>query len=220
MRKKIPTVTRSDPNYAASLRQHGEHPPESGTDVAPAQSTPTSTTAAAPAVASGPVVSPHRGSATQPEGRTPVEMPPRASARLVTECSPPSRKIDIRVNALSRQEAALRACGVDPAHVVRAALRRAIKGWSLSSVFAPPSEEARTRNTKWQARTSLAVDATALDGLLRRHDPLDVLSKWALIRGQVEPRVWAEIDAILAEIDKDTALQKTAQVPVNNNFRG
>lgn len=207
MRKKIPTVTRPDPNYAASLRQHGKHPPESGADVAPAQSTPTSTTAAAPAVASGAVESLPPGTATQREVRTPVEMPPRASARPVKECSPSSRKIDIRVNALSRQEAALRVCGVDPAHVVRAALRRAIKGWSLSSVFAPPSEEARTRNTRWQARTTLAVDATALDGLLRRHDPLDVLSKWALIRGQVEPRVWAEIDAILAEIDQNAASQ-------------
>ena len=36
--------------------------------------------------------------------------------------------------------------------------------------------------------------------LLRAHDPLDVLSKWTLIRGQLEPRVWAEIDAILDEI--------------------
>lgn len=207
MRKKIPTVTRPDPNYAASLRQHGEHPPESGTDVAPAQSTPTSATAATPAVASGAVMSPHRGTAIQPEGSASAEMPPQKSARPATALSTSSRKIDIRVNALSRQEAALRACGVDPAHVVRAALRRAIKGWSLSSVFAPPSEEARTRNTRWQARTSLAVDATALDGLLRRHDPLDVLSKWALIRGQVEPRVWAEIDAILAGIDHDAASQ-------------
>lgn len=215
MRKKIPTVTRPDPNYAASLRQQGEHPPESGTDVAPAQCAPTSATAAAPAVASGAVVSLPPGTATQPEGCTPVEMPPRASARPATQRGPSSRKIDIRVNALSRQEATLRACGVNPAHVVRAALRRAIKGWSLSSVFAPPSKEARTRNSKWQARTTLAVDASALDGLLRRHDPLDVLSKWAMIRGQVEPRVWAEIDAILAEIDKDSASHNTTQMSVN-----
>jgi hypothetical protein len=36
--------------------------------------------------------------------------------------------------------------------------------------------------------------------LLRAHDPLDVLSKWTLIRGQLEPRVWAEIDVLLDEI--------------------
>ncbi len=94
----------------------------------------------------------------------------------------------------------MQACGVEPAHVVRAALRRAVKGWHLSPIYAPPSDEQRTRNTQWQARTSLAVDATSLAVLLRDHDPLDVLSKWALIRGQVEPRIWDEIDILLDEI--------------------
>jgi hypothetical protein len=84
--------------------------------------------------------------------------------------------------------------------VVRAALRRAVKGWHLSPIFAPPSDKQLTRYTQWQARTSLAVDATSLAVLLRDHDPLDVLSKWALIRGQVEPRIWAEIDILLDEI--------------------
>jgi hypothetical protein len=116
-----------------------------------------------------------------------------------------TRKIDIRVNALERQEEALIDCGVDPAHVVRAALHRAVKNWQLGPEFVPPSEEQRTRITEWRARTSLAVDAGALAALLRAHDPLDVLSKWTLIRGQLEPRVWAEIDAILGEI----AVQKS-----------
>lgn len=120
--------------------------------------------------------------------------------------SPATRKIDIRVNALERQEEALIDCGVDPAHVIRAALRRAVKNWALGPVFIPPAEEQRTRITEWRARTSLAVDAHAVTDLLRAHDPLDVLSKWTLIRGQLEPRVWAEIDAILAEIAVHAAL--------------
>ncbi len=114
--------------------------------------------------------------------------------------SPETRKIDIRVNALDRQEEALIDCGVDPAHVIRAALRRAVKNWELGPDFIPPSEEQRTRITEWRARTSLAVHADTVASLLRAHDPLDVLSKWTLIRGQLEPRVWAEIDALLAEI--------------------
>lgn len=114
--------------------------------------------------------------------------------------SPATRKIDIRVNALERQEEALIDCGVDPAHVIRAALRRAVKNWELGPDFVAPSEEQRTRITEWRARTSLAVDAMAVTSLLRAQDPLDVLSKWTLIRGQLEPRVWAEIDAILSEI--------------------
>jgi hypothetical protein len=124
--------------------------------------------------------------------------------------SPETRKIDIRVNALERQEEALIDCGVDPAHVIRAALRRRVKNWKLASEFVPPSEEQRTRITEWRARTSRAVDADAVAALLRAHDPLDVLSKWTLIRGQLEPRVWAEIDAILAEISDLAAEQQAA----------
>ena len=124
-----------------------------------------------------------------------------------TRHSPATRKIDIRVNALERQEEALIDCGVDPAHVIRAALRRAVKNWALGSEFVPPPEEQRTRITEWRARTSLAVDAPALTALQRAHDPLDVLSKWALVRGQIEPRVWAEIDILLDEIAVRAAAQ-------------
>jgi hypothetical protein len=123
-----------------------------------------------------------------------------------------TRKIDIRVNALERQEEALIDCGVDPAHVIRAALRRAVKNWQLGPDFVPPAEEQRTRITEWRARTSLAVDAAAVTTLLRAYDPLDVLSKWTLIRGQLEPRVWAEIDAILAEIAAHAAVPHEGEV--------
>jgi hypothetical protein len=125
-----------------------------------------------------------------------------------------TRKIAIRVNALERQEEALIDCGVDPAHVIRAALRRAVRNWQLGPDFVPPSEEQRTRITEWRARTSLAVDAGAVTALLRAHDPLDVLSKWTLIRGQFEPRVWAEIDALLDEIaDRAAAAQDAPGEP-------
>lgn len=126
--------------------------------------------------------------------------------------SPATRKIDIRVNALERQEEALIDCGVDPAHVIRAALRRAVKNWELGPDFIAPAEEQRTRITEWRARTSLAVDAGAVTALLRAHDPLDVLSKWTLIRGQLEPRVWAAIDAILAEIAAHAAVPHDGEV--------
>ena len=209
MRKKIPTITRPDPAYAASLRPEGEKDP--GKKEADREETvlmPMSMTAdvadedQAPAPSRPSVPSPQ----ASPETAAEIITAPTASQPRVRRI-PATRKIDIRVNALERQEEALIDCGVDPAHVIRAALRRAVKTWQLGPEFVPPSEEQRTRITEWRARTSLAVDANALTSILHAHDPLDVLSKWALIRGQIEPRVWAEIDILLDEIAVRAAAQ-------------
>ncbi|MGO4915996.1 hypothetical protein [Pseudogemmobacter sp. W21_MBD1_M6] len=198
MRKKIPTVTRPDPTYSAALLQADRDIPERR-EKGPAP------VIAKPASVADPVMHPLGTETERTEAphtvhveSTGQDADPKPS--VPTRTKTPTRKIDIRVNALERQEAALQACGVEPAHVVRAALRRAVKGWHLSPIFAPASDKQRTRNTQWQARTSLAVDTTSLAVLLRDHDPLDVLSKWALIRGQVEPRIWAEIDILLDEL--------------------
>lgn len=213
MRKKIPTVTRPDPAYAASLRQGFEEDPrreeevwaaipweQSGAKVAMAKRVQGTEQSAPPVVAS---------EASLEIGSEIAS--PSATQRPRTRHLPATRKVDIRVNALERQEEALIDCGVDPAHVIRAALRRAIKTWQLDPQFVAPSEEPRTRITEWRARTSLAVDAGAVTALLRAHDPLDVLSKWTLIRGQVEPCVWAEIDAILIELGDEQILPRTTR---------
>ncbi|NPD21687.1 hypothetical protein [Alterinioella nitratireducens] len=205
MRKKIPTITRPDPAYAASLLPEGEKDP--GREEADREETvlmPMSVADEdqAPVPSRPSVPSPQ----ASPETAAEIITAPTASQPRVRRI-PATRKIDIRVNALERQEEALIDCGVDPAHVIRAALRRAVKTWQLGPEFVPPSEEQRTRITEWRARTSLAVDANALTSILHAHDPLDVLSKWALIRGQIEPRVWAEIDIILDEIAVRAAAQ-------------
>lgn len=211
MRKKIPTITRPDPAYAASLRPEEEKDP--GREEADREETvlmPMSMTADVAdedqaSVPSRPAVPSPQAS---PETTAEIITAPTASQPRVRRI-PATRKIDIRVNALERQEEALIDCGVDPAHVIRAALRRAVKTWQLGPEFVPPSEEQRTRITEWRARTSLAVDANALTSILHAHDPLDVLSKWALIRGQIEPRVWVEIDILLDEIAVRAAAQNT-----------
>lgn len=211
MRKKIPTITRPDPAYAASLLQDVGGIPERGELEWVAPIIPLGDAVAAekvgPLSLEEPVEAPEAHGQTTQAAQAPAETPtgPRTSR--------PTRKIDIRVNALARQEAALQACGVDPAHVIRAALRRAVKGWHLSPDYVPPSQDQRTRITAWRARTSLAVDTTHLQVLLRDHDPLDVLSKWALIRGQVEPRVWAEIDTVLDEIAAIAASRQESESP-------
>ena len=206
MRKKSPTITRPDPAYAASLRPEGEKDPGREETVL----MPMSMTADVADEDQAPVPSRPSVPSPQPSPETTTEIitAPTASQPRVRRI-PATRKIDIRVNALERQEEALIDCGVDPAHVIRAALRRAVKTWQLGPEFVPPSEEQRTRITEWRARTSLAVDANALTSILHAHDPLDVLSKWALIRGQIEPRVWAEIDILLDEIAVRAAAQNT-----------
>ncbi|MDO9640318.1 MAG: hypothetical protein Q7J44_17420 [Pseudotabrizicola sp.] len=207
MRKKIPTITRPDPAYAASLRPEVEEEP-GREEVQRAKVTP-QPGSAQPVVVDDHVAAPGSTSpATTPrpgQKTAGSAAPPAMASSPRTRRIPATRKIDIRVNALERQEEALINCGVDPAHVIRAALRRAVKNWELGPDFVPPSEEQRTKITEWRARTSLAVHAGAMNALLRAHDPLDVLSKWTLIRGQLEPRVWAEIDAILTEIAERAA---------------
>lgn len=209
MRKKIPTITRPDPAYAAALRSEGEEDPEreDGRMLAgrgPVMARPAQPTVPMP---QEPVATPSLSmpaALVSTEAAMPqAERPSAPVRRLAT-----TRKIDIRVNALERQEEALIDCGVDPAHVIRAALRRAVKNWTLEPDFVAPPEEQRTRITEWRARTSLAVDAGTLTLLLRAQDPLDVLSKWTLIRGQVEPRVLSEIDTILDEIATNAAVPR------------
>jgi len=203
VRKKIPTITRPDPAYAASLRLEVEEDP-GREEVQRAEATP-EPASAQPVVVDDHIAPPPSTPpppTPQPSQETAGRAAPSAMASPTrTRRIPATRKIDIRVNALERQEEALIDCGVDPAHVIRAALRRAVKNWQLGPDFIAPSEEQRTRITVWCARTSLTVEARELAALLRAQDPLDVLSKWTLIRGQLEPRVWAEIDSILDEIE-------------------
>ncbi|PVE45132.1 hypothetical protein [Pararhodobacter aggregans] len=215
MRKKIPTITRPDPAYAASLQPEEEkNPGREEADREEAVLMPMSMTADVADEDQAPVPSRPSVPSRQPSSETAAEIMTAPTASPRVRRIPATRKIDIRVNALERQEEALIDCGVDPAHVIRAALRRAVKTWQLGPEFVPPSEEQRTRITEWRARTSLAVDANALTSILHAHDPLDVLSKWALIRGQIEPRVWAEIDILLDEIAaRAAAPQEVSKAP-------
>ena len=92
------------------------------------------------------------------------------------------------MTALERQAEALNACGINPAHVVRAALRRATKHWPLKPEFVPPRQDRTAKPSSWRMRTTVAVDAETLTAIMATEDPLDVCSKWSLIRGHLEPR--------------------------------
>ena len=179
-RKRIPLVTRSDPGYSASLSRHDRRPepvfaqPESPRQVEPEERL------------SG------DGEASEPG----AEFHPDRVANSI--------QIDVRATALDRQAGALSSCGIAPAQVIRAALRKAVKRWSLGPTYLPPAQDKRAGDASWTARTSVAVPAAVFDRLQAAQDPLGVCSRWSLVRGQLEPLIWEEIDALLASLQEDT----------------
>ena len=205
MRKKISTITRPDPGYAAGLkiaspvepqRQEVTRPDPEGVGMTRAGE-------------GSELMTPERLPAPQAEAIPDVVDP---SPHVAQPQSARTRKVDVRVTALERQAEALNACGINPAHVVRAALRRATKHWPLKPEFVPPRQDRTAKPSSWRMRTTVAVDAEALFAIMATEDPLDVCSKWSLIRGQLEPLVWQEIDRILAEL-ADAAVQSEESPP-------
>lgn len=180
VRKRIPLVTRPDEAYAFSLPQQN-------------------TTNPVPAVASD---APPRAA----EARAPAQISASTASEGHTaqDDAKASIQIDVRVNALKRQEQGLVACCIAPRQVIRAALRKAVKRWDVSATYAIPSSDRRVSQASWTVRTSVAVPAATFDRLLADQDPLGVDSRWSLVRGQLEPLVWAEIDALLASLSDDS----------------
>lgn len=204
MRKKIPTITRPDPGYAAGLKVSAPVEPqpreEARSDL--------KGTGQTPAGEGSELMTPERPQAPHAEAVPDVADPLPGVALLQ---STPTRKVDVRVTALERQAAALNACGINPAHVVRAALRRATKQWELKPEFVPPKSNRTAKPSSWRMRTTVAVDVEALTAIMATEDPLDVCSKWSLIRGQLEPLVWQEIDRILGELVSTAARSEASQ---------
>lgn len=180
VRKRIPLVTRPDQAYAFSLPQQ-------------------STTNPVPAVTSN-------EPARVAEPRAPAQLSANAASERHEgrDDAKASIHIDVRVNALKRQEQGLLSCGIVPRQVIRAALRKAVKRWDVSATYALPSSDRRASQASWTVRTSVAVPAAIFDRLLADQDPLGVDSRWSLVRGQLEPLVWAEIDALLASFGDDS----------------
>ncbi|WP_425053746.1 hypothetical protein [Psychromarinibacter sp. S121] len=205
MRKKIPTITRPDPGYAAGLKVSAPVEPQRQEVTRPDPEGVGTTRAGEGAEQ----MTPERPPAPHAEAVPGVVDP---SPGVAQPQSARTRKVDVRVTALERQAADLNACGINPAHVVRAALRRATKHWQLEPQFVPPSSDRAAKPSSWRMRTTVAADEEALTAIMATEDPLDVCSKWSLIRGQLEPLVWQEIDRILADL-ADAAAQSEDSPP-------
>lgn len=188
VRKRIPFITRPDLAYASGLSQ-GDPCPK--TDDLP---------------------QPAASELRDPSADLPVAplLPQPLNLNLPSRDAM-STQIDVRVTALKRQEAALLDCGIIPAQVVRAAMRRAVKSWEIRRDFVPPQDVPRAKHPSWVVRTSLAVPAATFDRLQAERDPLGVCSRWSLVRGQLEPLVWQEIDQLLASFARDDELPGSPQ---------
>ncbi|WP_425074860.1 hypothetical protein [Sagittula sp. S175] len=214
MRKKIPTITHPDPSYAAGLKIAAPAEPQSQ-DISRLGSEGDEKTRT---IQRAQPVTPERKPVSESEqALQPAEPSPAVSQPQ----SMPTRKVDVRVTALESQAEALIACGLNPAHVVRAALRRATKHWQLEPEFVPARGERTAKPSAWRMRTTVAVDVKALNTIMVTADPLDVCSKWSLIRGQLEPLVWREIDVLLAElVNARTTIENTSPEITNSGPSG
>lgn len=206
MRKKIPTITRPDPSYAAGLKIAASVEPQSHDKT----STDREGAGHLGAGEGSPLMTPERKPAAHAKADPDVVDP---SPGVRQPLAARTRKVDVRVTALERHAADLNACGINPAHVVRAALRRATKHWRLMPEFVPPRSDRTAKPSSWRMRTTVAVDAEALAAIMATEDPLDVCSKWSLIRGQLEPLVWQEIDKVLAELNEAAAQSEDPPAP-------
>ncbi|RRH72073.1 hypothetical protein [Falsigemmobacter faecalis] len=181
MRKRIPQITRSDAAWSSglSIREMA------GAGIKP-PSAPTTDTA-------------HGCSSGVQPTDTPISAGPASHERQ----SPITHtiQIDIRVTALARQHAAITASGIAPPQIIRAALRKAAKSWRPQALYVAPMAAERCRERAWMIRTSLAVPEAVFDRIQAKQDPLGVCSRWSLLRGQLEPLVWQEIDWLLKRID-------------------
>lgn len=181
MRKRIPQITRSDAAWASGLSI-------SETVGAEIKPPPAPTTDTAHACSSGP----------QPAD-TPISAGPSSNAQQSANTN--TIQIDIRVTALARQQAAIAASGIAPPQIIRAALRKAAKSWRPQALYVAPMSAERCRERSWTIRTSLSVPEAVFDRIVAKADPLRVCSRWSLMRGQLEPLVWQEIDWLLKRLD-------------------
>lgn len=181
MRKRIPQITRGDAAWSSglSIREMA------GAEIKPP---PAPTTDTAHGCSSG----------TRP---TDTQISAGSSSHARQSTITKTIQIDIRVTALARQHAAITASGIAPPQIIRAALRKAAKNWRPQALYIAPKAAERSRERGWIIRTSLAVPEAVFDRIQAKEDPLGVCSRWSLLRGQLEPLVWQEIDWLLTRID-------------------
>ena len=89
--------------------------------------------------------------------------------------------------------------GIATSDAIKIAGRRAVARFEPGSSF-KESPEAERLPTAFAYRSNKTVDTSILEKLRAEADPLNLRGEGALIRGQVEPLFWEDLDAVILEL--------------------
>ena len=111
--------------------------------------------------------------------------------------------IDVRLSALERHQAdldKLAVKGLPTKDVMIFAGKRMLAAVELIPTYVPPSDEKRLTIAQYAYRSTKAVEDAIINALARKHDPLGVRGKYAMVQGQFEAQFWDELDSVIKEL--------------------
>ena len=111
--------------------------------------------------------------------------------------------VDVRLSALERHRAPLdrlAAAGFPSKDVMIFAGKRLLAGIALRPVYVQPANAARITVAPYVYRSTKAIDDKLIATIARKHDPLGVRGKYAMVQGQFEEAFWEELDRVIKEL--------------------
>lgn len=111
-------------------------------------------------------------------------------------------RVAVNVRPLARQAERIKATGLRPQDVLKAAWRTAVAGYTVTPSYVEAPAGKRAGGATFLYNTTLTVEQEPLAALAQANDPLGVKSAWWLIRGQLEPTFWAALDDLLTRLAK------------------
>ncbi len=112
--------------------------------------------------------------------------------------------VDVRLCALERHRASLdrlAAAGFPSKDVMIFAGKRLLAGIALRPVYVQPANAPRITVAPYVYRSTKAIEDKLIATIARKHDPLGVRGKYAMVQGQFEEAFWDELDRVIKELE-------------------
>ena len=93
----------------------------------------------------------------------------------------------------------LSSLGISGPDVIKIAGRRVIADFEPKAAYIGQAEEDRL-SAQHAYKTTKKVDADMMDRMRAETDPLNLRADGSLLRGQIEPLFWQELDAVIVEL--------------------